>query len=477
MNTCRKEISLVQLFWKVLLGWKIWLAAAVVMAVLFPAVRYMSAMRAYQQAQNNAESGSTEEAAEFTDDEQKQIDDVLQQQTLLNKYETYYEDSVLMNIDPYHEKVLVLQYYVDSDYTFNYTKDVDKDYTSAVTNTYVAYVANTLDTEGIWSEAGIETEDKNMNGLITADYVSDNIFRVRVIYTDEDDLQALSKVIKDKIEARSTDFSEQIGSHTLVLTSEEISEEIDNDLVTQQSNTLTLITNCKNQITNLETSMSDEQIAAVDEEVAKMDSTGEDAGQDDEAQQDAPATKPSLSVKNIVLGFLLGLFLAAAILACVSILSNRLQDSEELTLMFGLRRFAIIPQEKRTDAVTGLLLRLKNSRKKRLTTEAAQNLAVSNVALYCRNEGITKLFLTGTEIERADQKWIKDMAEALTKQGVSVIYGENVCYDAAAMCKAADAGHVVLVETEDVSIYQEIVNEIRMLKDQNVEIIGYVALS
>jgi hypothetical protein len=225
--------------------------------------------------------------------------------------------------------------------------------------------------------------------------------------------------------------------------------------------------------------MSEEQLAAIGVEVTKMDSTEEDTEQEDEVQQAALVTveKPSFSIIDILLGFLLGLFLAAAALACVYVLSNRLQDSEELTLMFGIRQFAVIPQEKRTDAITGLLLRLKNSRKKRLTTEAAQNLAVSNIALYCRNEGITKLFLTGTEIERADQKWIKDMAEALTKQGVAVIYGENVCYDASAMCEAAEAGHVVLVETENVSIYQEIVKEIRMLEDQNVELIGYIALT
>jgi hypothetical protein len=254
-----------------------------------------------------------------------------------------------------------------------------------------------------------------------------------VIFTDADSLKELSKVLKDKIEAKTANFSGQIGSRTLVLTSEEISEEIDNDLAAQQSNTINMIINCKNQITNLEASMSEEQLASIGVEVTKMDSA-----EDDTAQQDTLVTvaKPSISPKDIVLGFLLGLFLAAAALACVYILSNRLQDSEELTMMFGIRQFAVIPQEKRTDAITGLLLRLKNSRKKRLTTEAAQNLAVSNIALYCRNEGITKLFLTGTEIERADQKWIKDMAEALTKQGVAVIYGENVCYDASAMCEA-----------------------------------------
>lgn len=45
-----------------------------------------------------------------------------------------------------------------------------------------------------------------------------------------------------------------------------------------------------------------------------------------------------------------------------------------------------------------------------------------------------------------------------------MIYGENICYDAAAMREASEAGHVVLVEITDVSIYQEIEKELRMLR-------------
>lgn len=35
-----------------------------------------------------------------------------------------------------------------------------------------------------------------------------------------------------------------------------------------------------------------------------------------------------------------------------------------------------------------------------LSPEASLQMASSNIELYCKNEGITKLFLTGSEIER-----------------------------------------------------------------------------
>ena len=103
-------------------------------------------------------------------------------------------------------------------------------------------------------------------------------------------------------------------------------------------------------------------------------------------------------------------------------------------------------------------------------------MASSNIELYCENEGITKLFLTGSEIERMKKEWITKLTEHLKASGIQVVYGENICYDSAAMREASEAGHVVLVEITDTSIYQEIEKELRMLKDWNVDVIGCVGV-
>jgi hypothetical protein len=64
--------------------------------------------------------------------------------------------------------------------------------------------------------------------------------------------------------------------------------------------------------------------------------------------------------------------------------------------------------------------------------EASVQLAISNIELYCKNEGITKLFLTGSEIERVDKNTITQIVEGLSTKGIQTVYGENICYDAAA---------------------------------------------
>mgnify|MGYP000060811095 CR=1 FL=1 len=52
-------------------------------------------------------------------------------------------------------------------------------------------------------------------------------------------------------------------------------------------------------------------------------------------------------------------------------------------------------------------------------------MASSNIELYCKNEGITKLFLTGSEIERMKKEWITKLTEHLKAKWYSGgIWGE-----------------------------------------------------
>lgn len=69
---------------------------------------------------------------------------------------------------------------------------------------------------------------------------------------------------------------------------------------------------------------------------------------------------------------------------------------------------------------------------------------------------------------------ITSIIEGLGTKGIQAMYSENICYDAAAMREASDVCHVVLVEITDVSIYQEIEKELRMLKDWDVNVAGCV---
>lgn len=460
-----REISLRHLFWKVMLGWKLWIVCALLFAILLPGVKYAKDVRAYKAAQQPKDNS---QEVEFTREEEQQIEDVKSLQVLMDKNSAYMQDSILMNIDPYQEHVLELQYYVDSDYTYNYTRDNKQDYTSAITNAYVDYASNGLDQKKIWNGAKTKAADKYLAELISAENDSDNTFSVIVKYTDSRYLPNVSEAIQKALSSRHKDIAAQIGNHKLVLVSENYQVCTDSDLANSQNTVANLIKSYRDQITTMRSAMTDAQLEVVDSELS------------DESDEDttvvAEAAAPALSKKYVVLGFVMGAFLAALYLVCVAVLSNKLQEAEELVRFYRLRQFGILTQGKGSKGLTGFLLRLKYRNQKMLSAEASVQLAISNIELYCKNEGITKLFLTGSEIERVEKSTITSIIEGLGAKGIQAVYGENICYDAAAMREASDAGHVVLVEITDVSIYQEIEKELRMLKDWNVDVAGCVGV-
>lgn len=462
-----REISLRHLFWKVMLGWKLWIVCAVLFAILLPGVKYAKDTRAYKAAQ---QPQADSQDVVFTEDEQQQIDDVKSLHVLMDKNSTYMQESLLMNIDPYQEHVLELKYYIDSDYTYNYSKDNKQDYTSAITNAYVDYAANGLSQKEIWQDVNMKAEDKYLAELVSANVDSDNTFSVLVKYTDDESLQSVSKAIQKNLKDRQADIEERIGSHKLVLVSENYQIQTDSDLANAQKAVTDLIKSYQDQITTMTSAMTEEQLKAVDSEVA------DESDSKTEAEDTVVATTPVFSKKYVILGFVMGIFLAALYLVCVAVLSNKLQEAEELVRFYKLRQFGILTQNKGAKGLTGFLLRIKYRNQKMLSADASVQLTISNIELYCKNEGITKVFLTGSEIERVDKTTITKIVEGLAAKGIQTVYGENICYDAAAMREASEAGHVVLVEITDVSIYQEIEKELRMLKDWNVDVAGCVGV-
>lgn len=66
------EISLRHLFWKVMLGWKLWIVCALLFAILLPGVKYVKDARTYKAAQQPQDN----QEVIFTKEEQQQIDNV-----------------------------------------------------------------------------------------------------------------------------------------------------------------------------------------------------------------------------------------------------------------------------------------------------------------------------------------------------------------------------------------------------------------
>lgn len=475
MENQEREISLKELFWKIVLAWKAWLICGVIFAVLFAGLRYVKDMRSYQVAIESLKSTKgniAKDVAEtvLTADECQEVQDAKSIRQAMDKSRKYLQESVLMNIDPYQEQSLILQYYIDSDYTWNINKDIGGDYTSAVTNAYAEYVKSGVVAKRIQEELGLDVEERYIEELISVEELesavkTEGILTVQVIYNDEKVLEQMAQIVKECLEEQTATINNTVGSHTLKLLSENIAVQTDSELAEKYSTVQSQMDSYRTQLNTLLDTMTEDQLAELDIVLAEEEETVTET-----------LVKPSFSKKYLVLGFVTGVIVVILWICGVAIFTSKLQSSQELETMYGLRLFGTMKKDRKTVGLDKVLLNLKNRNQKQLSKKASFQFLISNLELACKAENVTQIFMTGTEIEHMEKAWLEEFVQKMEQAGIIVVYGENICYDAVNLRKASEIGCAILLEESGCSIYEEITKEVKTLSEQNVKILGCIGV-
>ena len=121
------------------------------------------------------------------------------------------QNSIYMNLNAYKENVLIMEYYVDSDYTFNYTEDNRVNYTDALVSAYENYAQNSDLAQQMIDKLSLSDEIRYVEELISVDSdLSGKNFRVEVAYPDAAMLSDIAEVVEDALNAQTPVFSKTI---------------------------------------------------------------------------------------------------------------------------------------------------------------------------------------------------------------------------------------------------------------------------
>lgn len=100
---------------------------------------------------------------------------------------------------------------------------------------------------------------------------------------------------------------------------------------------------------------------------------------------------------------------------------------------------------------------------------------LSSIVISAKRTGICDIYVTGTEIERDNiQNILKKLKQAAQQSGIRLIIGQSISIDAEAFSKMSDIGSAIIIEETNVSIYQEIVRELQICKEQGVNVLGSI---
>lgn len=492
MNREEREISISELLWKIVKEWRIVIVFAVVFAVALGAYKYHSDSAAIESSKNEAKVSIEDMEAGLSDDEVKSVEKAKEIQTQQAEKLKYQTESIMMNLNPYAENVATLQYYVDTDYTMNLSQDIEQDYTDELVSSYSTYIENGglgnaalaaigWDTDCAYFNeliklGGRVTVDGNVTNSVAADGAT---FTIYVIGESEKNCAELSSIVQKIVADYQTKLVTEIGAHTLSLIDEYQSVIVDEALIAKQSDLNAQIANFQTQLDTLEATMSEAALAVLHQD--EQQDTDEEANTEtDTGAQlaDIPASA-HISVKYIILGFVLGIVIACVWIALRYILNCTVKTSGELTTLYGVRLFGdrhVADSKKKIFAgIDTWLNHLKN--KNPLSAEEQQELILTNLRVTCKQESIQKIFATSSlHMSETDKEVVMNLTSSLKEYGIEMVYGDNILRNAASIEQMAEIGQVVVFEKLGRSDYTSIEKELTLCEEQKAKVLGVVVL-
>lgn len=201
----------------------------------------------------------------------------------------------------------------------------------------------------------------------------------------------------------------------------------------------------------------------------------EDSAQKDDVSPVSDTT-PGISLKYVVIGMILALFLYLFIIFIKYVLNKKLRSTDQLAELYHISQLGIISDSKRKQkafgAIDQAILSLHYGNEHKLSPEESMNLAMAKSKLAIQKNGLKAIGLIGCGLKGPALKYCEKMQDALKAADIKVFILNNILYDAEAMEALMQVDSVILVETAGVTLYTEIAQELELLQRQGIPLLG-----
>lgn len=474
-----REISLLDLFAEILLHWRgivMFALAGAILAGVFGYVRSQRAIGYQDNIQNNLQEEDIVSLVEQLSEEQlANISIVLRYKDCYKDKLYYYENSLLMQFDPFHIQQVDITFMVRTEDDRAYmVKDVYQDLLKNAS--FYKYVQDQCNIESSVDEL-IEFYSKNQQPLQEN---KASVFSLRIIHDDADTSRAIADAVVGYIQQQSNKLKSVIGDHEVILVNRSQGEIVSNDVVNKQKACVNDLYSMQNFCNTLIGGFTEEQLTYYDYLCEKE--SGITVDNEQSVQQETESEEPvlaKLNVKYVVLGLFCFAFFYVFIIFMAYIFNNKIRTTDSFQEMYAVVHLGRIaaPERKRfLGAIDRWILRLRYHGRRRFSPEEAVGLTIMAVKMEAQKHNVKNVYLIGCNLVGAAEQVCTQIKSALAKEQIDVCVLNNVLYDAEAMGRLESAEAAVLVETAGVTMYDEITQELQLLNRQKIEVLGGIVV-
>lgn len=475
----RKEtdLEITDFLWELLRRWRLLLTCILIGAVLLSGLQLVKDMKAAKATpeQVQAEAERTIEEMENALGAQD-MDEVLGAAAMkkqLDEKSLYVKESPLMQINPYEENVIYLQYLVvgvpaGMDYACLYKQHISwganmSELVDVVTGESLTY----LTSDGSYVSMGSDFGDGRSS------------FVVRVRGLSDEACMETAELVKSDLEQYTQTLSGEIDEISLTLIEENAAVVVDEELAALQNQISTMIKQLNNNLDSLKSNMTGDQLALyvkyterVETEAAGGEADNTIAG--DEEITDSAFEAVRFSFTKLVIGAVLGMVLSIVWILLAFVFSSKLRSGEEIKTLYRANVLGNV-RSGRNNKIDRKIMEWRYHRAGTLTLDEEVDLISANIKVACGNKK-TNVYLTGSSMSSVSADFLNRLVSACKEKGIAVTVGREISYYADALVEMAEVGQVLFVEQLRISYYDEIYKEITTCLEHDIPVLGMVVM-
>lgn len=353
----------------------------------------------------------------------------------------YYENSLLLNSD--------LNNIAQGEIVF-YAKTENTELSNDVVNMYVMTLTSQEMYEALQNALGDQVTVKDLDAMISYSYLraynekAGGVFSLEIKAPTQEMYALISKVITEKFESYAEKLNAGVIKHELLILSNSVEVNVDEELITEKYNLLTSIEKLESQRDSLEDTFS----SAAKDIFAEWEATTYPS----EEEVEEGGSSSIILILFVAIGMMLGVFLPVCYIVATYLLNGKVKTVRELNDYYGIHNLASIRDvsSKEWDSVA------------------------SKLALACRHKEISQICLIKPENELC-KEGIEYVVKTLTTKGVQVKVVENPAVDGIALEECNRVKNALLWVKLWHTKETDVVEILKTSKAYGFNVLGYVS--
>lgn len=466
-----REVSLPRLLLLTFRSWRSMLAAGLILAILLAG---MKVMREYsnRSVSNEAHEEYLAQMAMYDASVQSYSSAIERFQTKIDAKQNYFNDSVLMQINPHQECVSSVSMVVrtpgleNADETKSNAAQTESGSivnASNVVHAYNDFIKNGISYESFAQELGVPEQSVRELVLVIVDqFHFSSVFQIQARSADMDFSARLMDYILQQIEEKKGAFRDTLGEYELNVVSRNEETVVDTVLLQQQ-------TDLQNTIATMQKNLQTSQ-TALKELIKPTEATG-------------ASMKQILKhgIKYSVVGMAGGIFLMILLHAIRILMKGRILTDDELNVAYGLRNIITLPAGASRREPRSFIDRFVEklvSDAPDMSSAAANDVLIAKVENLSAADEIRKVLLVGTVGGTRLESFANRLSKRAKESGSPINFeaSADIDKDAEAVRRLRTADACIVVEEVGETAYRDAAEVIELLLASGKPVLGTVYL-